>query len=129
LTAPLPAGADPPADAGADDVLGGWAVDVASAVPGLGAVLDALGRVDRAIAATVSWAQVWAIVLDVHRLPGRMDVALDDGIGVAVERCRGADPDVLVTEVGWVVAEVRRAQERAGSAGSGLAVRCVVGGT
>jgi hypothetical protein len=142
-------------------------------VPALGAVLDALGRVDRSIAAAVdglleledsqlvetvthlpveqwlsivgrrtrsdrrmlltccavlrrlpslrdafcsagsiSWAQVRAIVLQIHRLPGRLDGALDDGIGATIEQCRGADPDVLVTEVGWVIDQVQRDEAR-----------------
>ncbi len=169
LTAPYPAGSLPAGIELPDGV-----PDVAAAVPGLGAVLEALGRVDRAVAAavdglleledsqlvetvthlpveqwlsivgrrtradrrmllstvsvlrrlpslreafcssgSVSWAQVRTIVLEVHRLPGRLDAALDEGIGAAIERCRGADPDVLATEVGWVIAEVRRGEERA----------------
>ena len=181
MTAPHLAGSPPvgtglSGDADTDDVLAGLSGDVAASVPGLGAVLEALGRVDRAVAAavdglleledsrlvetvtqlpveqwlsivgrrtradrrmllttvavlrrlpslraafcsaaTVSWAQVRTIVLEVHRLPRGLDGALDEGIGAAIERCVGADPDVLVTEVGWVIAEVRRGEERASS--------------
>jgi hypothetical protein len=161
--------ADQAADHAADQPPSPWDGDVAGSIPGLGAVLDALGRVDRAIAAAIdglielednrlvetvtqlpieqwlsiaarrtrtdrrmlltttevlrrlpvlrvafcrsgelSWAQVRAIVLQVHRLPRGLDAALDEGIAHAIERCVGADPDAVIAEVGWVIAELQR---------------------
>ena len=59
------------------------------------------------IDATVSWAQLRSIVLQVHRLPRHLDDALDDGIARAIADTATAEPDALTAMVGWVIDDLR----------------------
>ena len=67
---------------------------------------------------TVSWAQVRAIVLAVHRLPRVLDDVVDGELARTIEGCRDADPDMLTSAVSraahsWDPAPTRKAQEAA----------------
>lgn len=50
-------------------------------------------------AGQVSWAQVRTVALQVERLPGRLDDAIDDALARAVASCAADDPDVLSSVV------------------------------
>ncbi len=48
---------------------------------------------------SVSWAQTRSVVLQVERLPRRLDEAIDAAVARTVEACRHDDPDALTTAV------------------------------
>lgn len=68
--------------------------------------------------ASVSWAQVRAVVLAVHRLPRTLDEVIDGELARTIDTCRDADPDMLTSAVSraarsWDPVPTRRAQEAA----------------
>lgn len=68
--------------------------------------------------AAVSWAQVRAVVLAVHRLPRTLDELVDGELARTIDACRDADPDMLTSAVSraarsWDPAPTQEAQKRA----------------
>lgn len=57
-------------------------------------------------AASVSWAQMRSIVLQVCRLPHHLDERIDLELARAIRDTTGADPDVLPRTVAWTLASL-----------------------
>lgn len=71
-------------------------------------VLRRLPSLRRAFVSTgdVSWSQVRAVALAVHRLPRHLDDRLDAEVARAVRDCVGSDPDALARTVGQTLASI-----------------------
>ena len=68
--------------------------------------------------AVVSWAQVRAVVLAVHRLPRTLDEVIDGELARTIDACREADPDMLTSAVSraarsWDPVPTQKAQQAA----------------
>lgn len=73
-------------------------------------VADTLGRLPQLhrcfAAGELSWAQLRAVVLQVHQLTGIDEVALDTALAGAATEAVGLDPDALAGMVRWIVADL-----------------------
>lgn len=77
-------------------------------------VAETLGRLPQFhrcfSAGELSWAQLRAVVLQVHHLSAVDDVALDGALAGAVTAAVGLEPDALASMVRWVVADLTAQQ-------------------
>ncbi|MFA9431870.1 DUF222 domain-containing protein [Egicoccus sp. AB-alg2] len=73
------------------------AADVLRRLPGLQSAFDQH---------KLSWAQLRIIVLEVARLPRRLDVQLDAAVDELVDRLEGTDPDAVSGLVRWLVTDL-----------------------